>query len=267
MTNRITDIPVPKALYKYRDWNNKLHRRIISKQEIYFAKPSEFNDPFDGNIPVRWDLMTYEDCVNKNMEILNIRHKNKDQNLVRKEAERITAEKTLWHPEKMVKEGSEQIAKWKSILGLFSLSSIPDNILMWSHYSNNHTGFLVGLKTNSLIQDCDSDFIEPITYQKQYPLISGDDDVTQQFYKKFFSKSDLWSYEEEWRISKNHIQNRVVKLKKNTIVQVILGCRMNARDEERIINLCDRSLSQNIRISKAVMDENNFSLNLVGLNT
>jgi hypothetical protein len=65
---RITDTITPTILYKYRDWGNKNHKNLIKKQEIYFPKPSEFNDPFDGNIPVRWDLMTYEECVEKNLE-------------------------------------------------------------------------------------------------------------------------------------------------------------------------------------------------------
>ena len=73
---------MPKTLLKYRDWNNEYHRNLLTKQEIYFAKPSEFNDPFDGNIPIRWDLLTYDDCVKQNMAIINIMHKDKDQKAV-----------------------------------------------------------------------------------------------------------------------------------------------------------------------------------------
>ena len=106
MINRITNIPIPEILYKYRDWRNKYHRNIITKQEIYFPKPSEFNDPFDGNIPVRWDLMTYEECIEKNLEILNVLDKDKNQKLVREYAKKVTDEKTLWHPDKLAKEAS-----------------------------------------------------------------------------------------------------------------------------------------------------------------
>ena len=48
MIRRVTDTTIPEVLYKYRDWSNKYHRNLISKQEIYLPKPSEFNDPFDG---------------------------------------------------------------------------------------------------------------------------------------------------------------------------------------------------------------------------
>ena len=83
MTERITDIELTKTLYKYQDWNNKSHRRLISKQELYFPKPSEFNDPFDGNISVRWDLLSFEEYYEKNLEMMSILLKDKHQSQVK----------------------------------------------------------------------------------------------------------------------------------------------------------------------------------------
>ncbi len=262
MITRITDITAPETLYKYRDWNNKNHRRLISHQEIYFPKPSAFNDPFDGNIPVRWDLLTYDQCLEKNLEIINIMHKDKDQHLVREYAKRVTDEKTLWHPEKLVKERPEQLDKWDSIIGLFSLSSVSDNILMWSHYSSNHTGFVVGFDLESICTDYDFDYLEPINYQTKYPLISGLDETTEQFHKKFFFKSQLWEYEKEWRISKNHIKNRVIKLRKETINEILIGCRCNAQETDKIIKLTESHLGTEIPIYKANKLEEEFGLRM-----
>ena len=114
MIRKITETELPSILYKYRDWTNKFHRRLISKQEIYFAKPSEFNDPFDGNIPIRWDLMTYEECVDKNLELINTVHKDKDQRQVREYAQKITKEKTLWHPDRLAKERDRKSTRLNS---------------------------------------------------------------------------------------------------------------------------------------------------------
>jgi hypothetical protein len=260
---RITSTLTPDTLYKYRDWRNNNHRKLIFKQEIYFPKPSEFNDPFDGNIPVRWDLLTYEECFEKNLEIINIKYKDEDQQKVREYAKQVTDGKTLWHPDRLAKERPEQLDKWNSIIGLFSLSSIPDNILMWSHYSYNHTGFVVGFDSNSLLNEYDFDYIEPIIYQKQYPTISGLDDLTEQFHKKFFCKSDLWSYEAEWRISKNHIKKRVINLNRKTINQVIIGCCTDSNQIKNIIKLSKNSLGTDIPIYKASKDENNFGLIII----
>ena len=98
MIRRVTEKELPKTLFKYRSWGNSYHQKLLTERTIYFAKPSEFNDPFDGNISIRWDLLTYEDCVKKNMEIINIQHKDKDQKAVYEYAKKVTDDKTLWHP-------------------------------------------------------------------------------------------------------------------------------------------------------------------------
>jgi len=262
MIGRITETELPQVLYKFRDWKNKYHRRLISKQEIYFPKPSEFNDPFDGNIPIRWDLLSFEDCVKKNMELVAITHKNADPKLLREYAIKVTKEKTFWHPDMLAKERPEELEKWNSIIGLLSLSSAPDNILMWSHYSMNHTGFVVGLGTESLMHDYDFDYLEPINYKIDYPLISGNDNTDERFKKKFFSKSELWAYEQEWRVSKNHIKHRLVRLRKDTIKEVAIGCRTSDSDTNKIIKLVRNHLEKSVQIFKMEMEESVFGLTM-----
>jgi hypothetical protein len=260
MIRRITDIPIPPTLFKYRDWTNKNHQKLFSNQEIYLARPSDFNDPFDGNIPVRWDLMTYEECLEKNLEIINIQHHDKDQKLVREYAKKVTDDKTMWHPENIAKERPEQLAKWNSIIGILSLSSVPDNILMWSHYSNNHTGFVAGFDVESLLMNNQFDYIERINYQPEYPSISGLSDSTDQFYKKFFYKSELWEYEEEWRVSKNHVDKRIIKIDKQAINQIIIGCCADSKQIKSIIKFSQKHLGSEIPIFKTSKHEEEFKL-------
>jgi hypothetical protein len=262
MIDRFTDIELPKTLYKYRDWNNKYHRKLISKQELYFPKPSEFNDPFDGNIPVRWDLLSFEDCYEKNLELMSIALKGEDENRVKKFVREQTELKKLWHPDKLKRETSEQLDKWDKIIGLLSLSSTRDNILMWSHYSMNHSGFVVGFDTQSMASDYNFEWIEPMNYQFKYPLISGNDDSSLQFHKKFYYKSNLWEYEQEWRISINHIEKRTVRIKPSTISEIIIGCKMDIKATNQIVKLSKQKLGNNIAIFKAKKSEDNFGLEI-----
>ncbi len=263
MIGRITNEQIPSILYKYRDWKNEYHQTLITKQEIYFSSPSDFNDPFDGNIPVRWDLLSYEECFEKNLELIKIFQKGKDQRFLREYAKKLTDERNFWHPEKLNKESPEQLDNWNSIIGLFSLSKVNDNILMWSHYSLNHTGFVVGLKTESLINDYDFDYLEPVKYQEAYPIIKGTDDTTFRFYKKFFHKSELWNYEKEWRISKNHIEKRLIKLKKETISEIIIGCCADRKRIDEITEKTRKCLLPNTRIFKAEKGEENFEIKII----
>ena len=52
----ITAEHFPPKLYKYRDWDNKNHRKILNG-ELYFSSPLNFNDPFDCNISIAFEKL------------------------------------------------------------------------------------------------------------------------------------------------------------------------------------------------------------------
>lgn len=262
MTKLLTKDNPPELLFKYRSLSNKFHLRLLTHQEIYFASPSSFNDPFDGNIPVRWDLLNYEDCLRRNLRLTQIFHNDKPLSVQKQIAIQITDSKDLWHPEKIKKESQADMAKWNNLIGLVSLSEIKDEILMWSHYSDFHKGFVVGLYSDSLLNDYDFDYLCKIDYQKGYPLISGDDDITERFRKKYFIKSSAWDYESEWRISKNHINNRLVTLRKETFAEIIFGCQVEESERKNLVKEIRRNFEKSIKIFQAIKEEENFELKL-----
>lgn len=262
-TQQLTPDNLPQFLYKYRNWADNYHQRIITNQEIYFAQPSSFNDPFDGNIPIRWDLLTYEDCFQKNLELVQMLQKDEPLHLQKLVAKRITDSKQFWHPDTIKRESPHDIEKWDKIIGLLSLSEKKDDILMWSHYSNFHRGFVVGFHTDSLMDNYDFDFIGKIQYQEDYPLVSGHDDTDVRFKKKFFTKSNAWSYENEWRFSKNHIENRVIKLRKESFAEIVIGCQMEQNEKIQIIKETRKNLGANIKILEARRSEANFKLEFI----
>ena len=46
---------VPDVLYKYRDRNDDYHKRLLENKKLYFSAIDQFNDPFDGSIPYRYE--------------------------------------------------------------------------------------------------------------------------------------------------------------------------------------------------------------------
>lgn len=262
MAKNNSELEIPPVLYKYRDLGNRYHTDLLIKQTLFFPKPSEFNDPFDGNIPIRWDKLTYNQCFQKNKEFFEMIPKFKGlpnlDDIVKQQME----EGPFWHPDRLKKETPEQIANWDSKIGLLSLSEKCDNILMWSHYANNHNGFVVGLNPEWFLTDERFQHIAPITYQAEYPLISGLDDYEVQFYKKFYTKSILWQYEKEWRISANHILNRKIQISKRAISEVIFGSRTSDKDilkwKRKIINV----LGNDIDIFRATSNSELFKIDI-----
>lgn len=49
---------IPDIVYKYRDWENELHKTIITDRKVYFAEPTSFEDPLDCKIEVDYESMT-----------------------------------------------------------------------------------------------------------------------------------------------------------------------------------------------------------------
>ena len=71
-----------------------------------------------------------------------------------------------------------------------------DNFLMWSHYSNSHKGFCVGYNEED-IRGIDGCNLHKVKYQRGLPVIGDISRLSQK--DVFFTKGDIWEYEEEYR--------------------------------------------------------------------
>lgn len=40
------------TLYKYRSWDDKDHKKLLTSQELWIASIASFNDPFDSCVPL-----------------------------------------------------------------------------------------------------------------------------------------------------------------------------------------------------------------------
>jgi len=60
-----------QILYKFRNWSNEIHKRWLTDQQIYFASPAQFNDPFDCAINYRYDLLSPEEKFNKYLKMIS----------------------------------------------------------------------------------------------------------------------------------------------------------------------------------------------------
>jgi hypothetical protein len=113
-------------------------------------------------------------------------------------------QRTQW--ENMVRLMSKRLRAGLSVL---SLCENATSILMWSHYSANHTGFCIEYDLRALEGgDLRRRLCFPMFYRKKLT------DATRYFAKRDFKdfnnlfgiyicllKSDEWAYEKEWRIA------------------------------------------------------------------
>ena len=83
---------------------------------------------------------------------------------------------------------------------MYSLSEKNDDLLMWSHYSQEHKGFC--LEFDASVEDTLFWSAMKVTYTNEYPEV----DITrltqpEEFRKLLLTKATCWKYEEERRKS------------------------------------------------------------------
>ncbi|WP_405252085.1 hypothetical protein [Dokdonia sp. Asnod3-C12] len=136
---------LPKIIYKYRSWKSDFDKELIKDNVLFLTSPKYFNDPFDCRIPDNiYSLNTDEKIkeyaelsINKLIELTD------EESLKRKNDyyDQIKSDIDKFHNklEKIVFDRQNEYS------GVISLSAIWNNILMWSHYADNHRGYCVGL--------------------------------------------------------------------------------------------------------------------------
>ena len=88
-----------------------------------------------------------------------------------------------------------------SLVGIFSLSKNENNILMWSHYTNSHTGVIIKINANKNYFE----YLDKVDYTIERPKVKFSkrdytpEESLEAYKKVFFNKYSGWSYESEHR--------------------------------------------------------------------
>ena len=160
------------------------------------------------------------------------------------------------------------------------LSEIYDNILMWSHYAQNHTGIVLRL---SCVEHLDSVWgaAQQVRYERKMPTLwdekefiefmSGQRrlDTRETLEKALYSKAIDWAYEREWRLAGGQfsIEPYVdIPFDREELTGIYLGCRIARDSQEQILELA-RSNYPKASIFAGRKSEQSFSLEFLPLDS
>lgn len=143
---------------------------------------------------------------------------------------------------------------WSNLLPgvrVFCVSEVHDNLLMWAHYAQDHTGAV--FEFWSLPEgDNPLSVAAPVEYVPSPPSFFSEqefiDDLLslkridfQSLYRRYaYIKSDHWAYEQEWRVwypfssTKDHDLNPINPAE---LKAVYFGCRIDSDTRERLTAL------------------------------
>lgn len=232
--NKVREIP--EILYKYRDWENPNHKRILYDFEVYLPSPKKFNDPYEASIPFEYaeEELTAEKIFFKLTNMARQRYPDWDDARIHEyafEAQQKDLVHDKSHKEKLYEKYKKEI---EDTYGIFSLTAIQNNFLMWSHYANSHSGFCVGFDSKLLFETVKGGLV-PVDYRDDLPKFLFDEDITEFSRKQLATKSTVWEYEDEYRLIKHLAANKKFYLDKSCIKELVFGVKMDVKIKFELI--------------------------------
>jgi|SRR5215469_112702 len=262
---------LPKTIYKYRG-DNSYSRDNLFNDTIWLASPESYNDPFDCLLSFSaagmsaafekglidpfvtgYHLEISPEKVNeaklsaRPLETLsqNITSDGKPGQNPRQIAEFISRTAP-----KHIQTTVDFLQTLRSNMKLCSFSTVPDSILMWSHYSSNHQGFCIEYDIRKFApRDAFLKNLCPVVYSKDVfdlttwaeALVTG---KREEFNGLFpflavLQKFEGWAYENEWRYLQfqdalNPDRARGVP----TPSRVLLGAKMPESNKSELLEIC-----------------------------
>lgn len=245
-------LEAPKKLYKYCS-SNKYVLESLRKDTIWFSEITSLNDPFEFDVYVDTQA-----CAKFNAKIggkLSVVNQMKLEQLIKE---------NLADLKIICQDG-------KRLVGVTCFSEVPDSILMWSHYGQNHAGICLEYDLLRMNEELNYSPV-PILYKNTFPALTQFDlqnpeaSVEEIYVKSMLVKSKDWSYEKEWRVLQDYgacgdawdEERNGALMKMITPSAVYLGCKADTAFEREVIDICKE---KSITCYKFEKDEREYKLN------
>lgn len=225
----------PEVIYKYRCWKDVNHKRLLTENELYMSPAKFFNDPYDLKIYRNFQLLDTPEKLKEYVDRCMVEHPAGDRAVLEERVSNILKYQVR---SEVIEDQSNNLH-----YGTACFSKQWKSILMWSHYADNHKGFCMGfdeprMRVSELFGKGGD-----VAYTSEYPNIHPYDSDEKAAAIRTYIKSDLWKYEEEYRLmniyfdgggAEHDSPKRVVKLPANFAVELLLGASMPKCDREEL---------------------------------
>ena len=267
---RFEGTPYRGKFYKYREAGyisdsgevelHKFTKRIITHNELYFADPRKFNDPFEF-------LPAIEP---PSIQALKRRYNNRR---ISKSERKEAIQKLKEMPESELNRIMDNM--WSEIMeqgsvGVCSFSKDPDNLQMWSYYSNDHNGVCFGFDTalDEENQKALLNLIE-VKYQKERSTFKVfDKHLNEDKFDMFYIKHVGWKHENEIRQVAFSVKNdldRRCRYNSSALTSLIFGCKTDPKIIESYAKLLSDNDLSHVKLKTAKIDRKMFKLNIEDL--
>ena len=160
------------------------------------TQPASLNDPFECAVA---PVYVFSDDAEENRELANVLT---DINPNKRVTEKDVLNARQQHGSLFTRQlFTEQVS---TRFGIISFTTDPYHPLMWSHYTTDGSGFVIGYDASALNYLAGKEgCLRMVNYGDRLPLISGPIVLVSpesNLPKLLSTKSHHWSYENEWRL-------------------------------------------------------------------
>ena len=247
-------------IYKYRSFDSPHKYDIFTRSELYFARPSQFNDPFESK-PRMVGLSTLKE-----------RQSFVNSYIARELSDKKYKERQALKKQFLIRLSDQELVK-KDIhelldtYGIFSTAKKWDQCLMWSHYSDSHKGFCIGFEFDKIFDD-DMGMPFEVKYAEGYPEVEpelferGRDGNNEKLLETTVAtKSFEWSYEEEVRYIKlaRSGVSVIYKFQEQKVKELIIGACTSPVNKSELIKVVTKYMPW-VNIYQAMLSSSKYEL-------
>ncbi|HTF97508.1 MAG TPA: DUF2971 domain-containing protein [Cellvibrio sp.] len=247
-------------LYHYQSFNKEHLELLLKDRTIYCSTPSSFNDPWDCKPWYNTALLDDETEYLRHLDFIRENANFEDGILDMLAKSRTQLEALLDRLSAGMAKNNDRCFR------IYCLTPDSKNPLMWSHYADKHRGICLEYHTNNTVIGS----AWKVEYNEAFPTIKFYEKTNDPMFH-LLHKSDVWSYEQEYRIIAHEPQGQpdydesslcckdgVLHLPNNALKSIIVGC--NAKYEEVFDFI--KSMDPAINVRRATRSSNQYSLKI-----
>lgn len=267
---------------------------VLENLKIRFTQAFALNDPFESFPGIvqkdkEWYRKKFLKMICEEADGFNFRSPVKRKQYKRARKRDFDNFYRCYTDEEWLFEQAQSIILMDSVIqGYLTMSATNKNILMWSHYAQNHKGYIIGF-------DSEHSFFEygvtKVQYSDERPYL--DPTQSKQDASIFYTKSKDWKYEEEYRKSMGFVepiilengntllpfpdepphpndealrQVRLFDFPKECVTSVIIGWRSRPELEKSLTSALEVHNMGNVRIFKAIPHKYKYEMEMREIN-
>ena len=250
--------------YDSDDEEKKFTKQLFLDKEIKVFPFTDMNDPFEGFVKYRAGAKTDTEFRSLYKKLLKERFPHLTDLDIQKQVDDLLAKHKNYGLDQLMELFNEEQFREYTDKGIICLTTDPKNILMWSHYADNHRGYCLQFNTKSVFARA-----KKIDYLSHPPEVDVYTTTNEKWYKAYLlTKFKTWKYESEYRLVVKHTSKTGKDVfyifSEKDLSGVIFGCRMNSIRRQQITEwLKTWKENKDVKLYEAIPNKDEYAVDIV----